>query len=1108
MAEVVASSLLRLVFDKLGNKILKEFGMSRGVDKELKKLESTLSTIHDVLEDAEARQVKEKALRGWLRKLKDVAYDVDDVLDEVAAKAMKRRSENKSHITEKVRQLSSIPDSFVFPSKIAHKIKKIRERLEEIAGERTKFHLQERVAENIRAETTVREETGSLIDESEVYGRQEDKEKIIDFLINMSDERDLGVTAIVGLGGLGKTTVAQLVYNDPRVCEHFGKMIWVYVSDDFDIKRLTRSIIETMSGSECSLTGMDLMQHKLKELIGDKRFLLVLDDVWNENYEKWDRLRTVLIGSARGSKVIVTTRSARVASIMGTVAPHFLSDLSEEDCWLLFEKRAFGLGGCEKTPYLVAIGKEIVKKCGGVPLAAKALGSLMRFRRGESQWLAIKESEIWNLPDDENEILPALMLSYNHLPSHLKQCFAYCSIFPKGEEIRSEQLVQLWIAEGFVQSSNGGTYLEDVGLLYVDELLSRSLFQRGQEDLDGVVRQVKMHDLVHDLARSIAGDECSIADAGDETVTSQNCRYASLICRGPITTILEPLKDAQRLRTLYFIASRGRTEEEDKGDDVLQAIFSKMKLLRALHLSKCPMKALPVSVAKLKHLRYLSLSYTDIETLPPCIGALQNLQIFDLSCCRQLRAMPETIGDLQNLLCLNLSDCKNIFSLPNSIGYARNLQNLDLSFSQIQTLPESLSFLSNLQSLSLRYCYFLNRLPENMKNVRSLKHLDIYQCCELACMPPGMGQLTHLRTLPMFVLGGKNSCRLSELGRLNLLGELDIRGLENVGEATEARKANLKEKQGLQSLKLSWDLNAYVQPGQPWEEIENEGTSMKELVAQDWDADADLVEEVLGNLQPHKNLKVLKITEYAGKTLPWWLKESSLPYLAELSLTSCVRCVHLSGLEQLHTLRVLKLIKLPAVKCLPAVGQLPYLEVLVMEVLAVRCLGSEFYGGEGAFPALEEFKLSCMLDLEDWPTVGGGEFLPHLSKLCIVECPKLRALPSAFPSVRELNMNIDDELLLSSFESGAFPNLKILNIGNCDFDNDNDDNEDDDHDNGDNIYPSFIPKVLAVRMSSLEHWFVRAKPKPIASGSSTMVHLQCVSMNVVFAGETLIMPLL
>ncbi|KAG1370962.1 putative disease resistance protein RGA3 [Cocos nucifera] len=349
----------------------------------------------------------------------------------------------------------------------------------------------------------------------------------------------------------------------------------------------------------------------------------------------------------------------------------------------------------------------------------------------------------------------------------------------------------------------------------------------------------------------------------------------------------------------------------------------------------------------------------------------------------------------------------------------------------------------------------------------------------------------------MFALGGMNSCRLSELGRLNLEGELDIRGLENASEATEARKANLKEKQGLHSLRLSWDLNAYVKPRQPCNETQNEGKSMKELVealaAQDWDADADLVEDVFGDLQPHEKLKVLEIEGYVGKTLPWWLMESSPPYLAELSLSSCVRCVHLSGLEQLHSLRVLKLIMLPAVKCLPALGQLPYLKVLQLMLPAVRCLGSEFYGGEGAFPSLEELALALMSDLEEWTVVGSGEFLPRLSKLSIDECPKLRALPSAFPSVRELEMNADDGLLLSSLHSGAFPNLKHLHVQNCEYSNGNDDcndsndgnDHDDDNDDGhddrnndDDNNLSLVPRVLADRMRSLGSSSMHIKCKP------------------------------
>ncbi|XP_020087040.1 putative disease resistance protein RGA3 [Ananas comosus] len=422
MADVVSSSLLRLVFDKLGAQVTKEFGLVMGVEKELSELETTLTAIRDVLADAEARQSQERALAGWLRRLKDAAFDADDVLDEVAAaEALRRtsRRRNGSGTKAVLGKLSSLPNSIMFQSRIARKVKKIRERLDKIADERSKFHLREGgVVHDCKIENSARAETGSFVVESEVYGREEDKEMIVEFLLDMSSEVDPGVIGIVGLGGLSKTTLAQLVYSDRRVRGHFEKMIWVCVSDDFDSRRLIRSIVESVTGAKFDLTIMESMQRSLMERLEGKRFLFVLDDVWNENSEKWDRLRTLLTVGGRGSKVVVTTRSVRVASLMGTVEPHILRGLSKDDCWLLFERRAFGLDAGEKTENLVTIAKGIVKKAGGVPLAAKALGSLMRFKRRESEWLAIRDNDIWNLPDEENEILPALRLSYNHLPSH------------------------------------------------------------------------------------------------------------------------------------------------------------------------------------------------------------------------------------------------------------------------------------------------------------------------------------------------------------------------------------------------------------------------------------------------------------------------------------------------------------------------------------------------------------------------------------------------------------------------------------------------------------------------------------------------------------------
>ncbi|KAH7677534.1 P-loop containing nucleoside triphosphate hydrolase protein [Dioscorea alata] len=1093
MAEVVLSALIKLVCEKVASKVLKELGALAGVEKEFKRLENTLLTIQDVLEDAEARQVKEKALKRWLRKLKDVAFDMDDVLDEFMAKAEKLKMEKD--MKAKLGNLVSAPK---FRYKMADKMKEIMKRFDEISEERSKFDLREGA---VKEEIGEREETGSFVNESEVYGRDEDREKLVDFLTNSlssssssSSEANPDVMAIVGLGGLGKTTLAQLVFNDERVCQHFRERIWVCVSDEFDGKRLTRSIIESMTGSECNLKDMHSLQRILREKLRGERFLLVLDDVWNEDHEKWDRLRALLTGcAARGSKVIVTTRSARVASIMGTISPHLLTGLSDQDCWVLFEKRAFGIGGAVKTPNLVAIGKDIVSKCAGLPLAAKALGSLMRFRRGEREWVAVKDNEIWRLPEHENQILPSLRLSYNHLPSCLKPCFAYCSIFPKNYQMRKETLVQLWMAEGFLTHDYNSFETEVIGNGYVDELLERSLFQNGDEDTDGVVRQVKMHDLVHDLAHSVAGDEGSVADEASGYASRQGCRYLSFVYDRPISESKPPpfLNEANKLRSFYFIAegnmkyleqSQGRVFRLDAEGDMKEAddnkekpskpaelsdIFSTLKLLRALHLNRYPlMREIPVLIGKMKHLRYLNLSNTIIEVVPPCVGLLHNLQTLNISCCRWLRMLPDSFGQLTNLSTLHLEGCSSLQSLPGSIGCLKNLRKLDLSLSQyVQALPESLSRLSNLQDLRLRHCYSMRELPVKMKDMKSLIHLDITSCVELTCIPAGIGQLRSLRTLPIFIVGGKTNCSLKELGSLSIEGQLHIKHLENVTNPHEAKEANLKEKQGLRSLRLSWDKNVYRTPGQSSDDNLSDDEESRSyvidfLLLHNMVPEADLVDDVLENLQPDTYISELEIEGYVGKKYPTWMMDLSLlPNLVDLTLDSCIRC-----------------------ETLPPMGQLPHLKALRLRLLcAIRCIDSSFYGGHAAFPVLEELVISMMFMLQEWSGTSEGELFPSLTKLTLGSCPLLRELPSNFPSVKHLNMNMEDELLLSNLQEGAFPNLMHLHVREYDED--------------------CIPEVISRLMESVESYSVQSKLRPKDDDPSAMPFL-CFSKYTVYAGTT------
>uniref|UniRef100_M1BR49 Blight resistance protein SH10 n=1 Tax=Solanum tuberosum TaxID=4113 RepID=M1BR49_SOLTU len=328
------------------------------------------------------------------------------------------------------------PGIITFRHKIGKRMKEMMEKLDAIAKERMDFHLQEKLIER----QVARRETGSILTEPQVYGRDKEEDEIVKILINnVSDAQQLSVLPIVGMGGLGKTTLAQMVFNDQRVIQHFDPKIWVCVSDNFEEKKLIKAIVESAEGRPL-LGDMDLapLQKKLQELLNGKRYLLVLDDVWNEDQEKWANLRAVLKVGASGASVLTTTRLEKVGSIMGTLQPYELSNLSQEDCLSLFNQRAFEHLE-EINPNLEAIGKEIVKKCGGVPLAAKTLGGILRFKREEREWEHVRDSEIWKLPQDESSILPALQLSYHHLPLDLRQCFTYCAVFPKDTKMEKEK---------------------------------------------------------------------------------------------------------------------------------------------------------------------------------------------------------------------------------------------------------------------------------------------------------------------------------------------------------------------------------------------------------------------------------------------------------------------------------------------------------------------------------------------------------------------------------------------------------------------------------------------------------------------------------------------
>ncbi|KAJ6370849.1 hypothetical protein OIU77_001370 [Salix suchowensis] len=361
MADAIVSALASTIMGNLNSSILQELGLAGSLETDLEHLGRTFATTQAVLQDAEVKQWKDEAIKVWLRQLKDAAYDVDDLLDEFAIEA--QWQQQRTGLKNRLRSFFSISHNpLVFRSRMAQRLKNMRGKLDDIANDKNKFDLASRVGEIAADHTYDWRLTSSIVNESEILGRGKEKEELVNILLTNAD--DLSIHAVWGMGGLGKTALAQSVYNEKRVKKQFDLNIWVCVSTNFDIKRLTRAIIESIDGASCDLQELDPLQQCLQHKLTGQKILLVLDDVWDDYNDRWNKLKEVLRSGAKGSAVLVTTRMEMVARRMATAFVQHMGRLSEEDSWHLFRRLAFGKRTEEEWVQLEAIGASIVKKCG------------------------------------------------------------------------------------------------------------------------------------------------------------------------------------------------------------------------------------------------------------------------------------------------------------------------------------------------------------------------------------------------------------------------------------------------------------------------------------------------------------------------------------------------------------------------------------------------------------------------------------------------------------------------------------------------------------------------------------------------------------------------
>ncbi|CAL9116035.1 unnamed protein product, partial [Musa acuminata var. zebrina] len=1036
-------SLIRKITDCLIERVSEDPGVA-----DLHKLRNTLSETERTIGEVENMWIKDEGTKKRLKelqmKLKDTVYDADDLLDEIQFRVLKQQIEQqgaqgyeasnqssfssdlppriKRNIYERVGSLFGREDD-------VDRVRENQSKLDEYTTEIKHFIDNLHDDEKQMITSVVPRTTTSFPIETQVFGRDKQLNDLLERLMKPADgsgssNSSISTLTIFGIGGVGKTTLAQQAYNHEMVKDYFQPKVWLCVSDDFNVERLTKEIIESITEKKCDLSNLNKLQEEVMEKLTSKRFLLVLDDVWNENSRDWDRFCAPLRSGVPGSKILVTTRSRKIAEMVGNPIP--LGVLDEASYWKLFKKCAFGSEYAGECPQLEDIAKKIVSRLKGLPLAARMVGGLLKEGMNEKDWRNIAESEIWQLPQNEEGVLPVLQLSYQCLPSHLKRCFVFCSLFLKDRQFDERDLIRLWMAEGYVAQNNNMT-MEDTGSRYFLDLVNRSFFQEAP-----VGSKYVMHDLIRDLAQFISeGEFCGIDD--DEWKEIPNTtRHLSV-------TVIDETKLSEfycyeKLRTL-MINYKIRWYVESS----LFLQFERLKNIRVLILQSCGLLELPETIGGSIHLRYLDISHNFyFRRLPESLCGLYNLRVLNLWGC-ELQSFPHGMSKLINLMHLNAED-KIIFKI-NDVGKLTSLQGL-CSFKVLKDQGHEVAQLGSLKQLhgQLRITNLENvenKQEASKANLNNKQYLDALALQwtsddgfsldgnELVVSEEVLEGLQPHQALKRLTIRGYIGVRSPSWLQTQLLANLITLDLYNckawediscIGQLPNLKKlyvkgmpAVLRIDQMSTMTKVGHGFFGYRDQGKCFPCLEELSfSSMPKWEEWSW-ADGRELFPCLRNLgiEICPRLKRMPPLPPSLESLSLWqVGLTEVPKLWE-EIDGSSSSMTVSELK-IYSLEKVELMDIPECERLPCLGQLPRLKVIRIEKMpAVKKVGYEFFGStdEGkCFPSLEELTFRDMPQWEEWSWADGRQLFPCLRKLQIERCPRLKRMPPLPPSVKSLSL--------------------------------------------------------------------------------------------------------
>ncbi|KAJ1260689.1 hypothetical protein BS78_10G251500 [Paspalum vaginatum] len=781
----VALSLGEGALARIGTEVVEAAPILTDFEHSMRQVEGELSVLQAFVGQVRARGAGgDGAFRAWLDQVRDVAHEVEDVVDECAYLTAQAAAADAggSFFKRKFRQVRS----FAAWQRLPVQISQVEARIRRVAEMRSRYGIE--VGGVDRGNTLQNSsqilsmsDSAYLTDSSEIVGHAGEIGRLTQWLLEEKQDRTL--ISILGMGGLGKTTIASSVYKNQKIRRAFNCCAWVTVTQTYQVEELLREIVTQLTEQRASVaTGfMTMSRMRLIEMIQgylrDKKYLIVLDDVWDK--DAWLLLNHAFVRNNCRSKVLITTRRKDVSYLAVQDRAIELETLNYAESWELFCKKAFRAlkdNICPKN--LRSLAEKIVDKCQGLPLAIVTIGSTLSYRElDEQEWTFFYNQLSWQLGNNPelSWISNVLNLSLDDLPSHLRSCFLYCSLFPEDHWIKRKLIAKLWIAEGLVEERGDGTTMEEVAEHYLAELTQRSLLQVIETNANGRPRTFVMHDLVREVT-SITAEKEKFGVVQGHVGSTQVSHDARRLCiqKGAGS---DNYLASSRLRSFILL-------DTAVPSSWICDVSSHFRLLRVLSLRFANIEQVPSVVTELYNLRYLDISYTKVRQIPSSFRKLVHLQVLDLrfSCVEELPLEITTLTNLRHLYVCVVHDLQerslNCFSatkIPGNIGGLKNLQalhtvsaNKDL-VSQLGnlTLMRSLTVMNMRQSYISDFWNSLTKMPnlsclfvfasdtDEILNLRFLKPLPNLKFFWLAgkmeggMLPPIFSRFEKLTQLKM-----------------------------------------------------------------------------------------------------------------------------------------------------------------------------------------------------------------------------------------------------------------------------------------------------------------------------------------------------------------------